>query len=509
MCIRDRNKTGSTVGFNVKADDLVTINYGSNGKKSFNVAADVDVLLSGGGTANFTIKTPVSRVTGVGNTAEFSHKFSQFFSRVPSTTQSVNSVGGSNDEIHVAVVDYTGNITGIKNAVLETYESLSKSPIATLQNGENIFYKNVINRDSNYIWVGDLATQHISGDGTGDNSTAYSVIDDGPGATAWGSTGNDGSNIYYAEFSDGADGTFSTNAAALWDKGYSEFEDAETVDVSLILGGPSNATVQQLIIDMCDKRKDCIAFLSPVGTEGDESDIVYNLTIGEQSDAVVNYRTNTLNKSSSYAVLDSGYKRMYDRYNDVYRNIPLNGDIAGLCARTEQEAEAWFSPAGFNRGQIRGVASLPFNPKQTHRDNLYKNEVNPVVAFPGEGTILYGDKTLQSRPSAFDRINVRRLFIILEKAIATAAKFQLFEFNDSFTRNQFKNLVIPFLRDVQSRRGIFDFKVVCDETNNPPSVIDRNEFVADIYIKPTRSINFIQLNFIATATGVNFDEIGG
>ena len=188
--------------------------------------------------------------------------------------------------------------------------------------------------------------------------------------------------------------------------------------------------------------------------------------------------------------------------------MPLNGDIAGLCARTEEIADAWFSPAGFNRGQLRGVVRLGFNPTKTHRDELYKNNINPVVSFPGQGTVLFGDKTMQTKASAFDRINVRRLFIVLEKAIASASKFQLFELNDEFTRAQFRNLVVPFLRTVQGRRGITDFRVVCDETNNTGEVIDRNEFVADIFIKPARSINYIQLNFIATRSGIDFDEVG-
>ena len=199
---------------------------------------------------------------------------------------------------------------------------------------------------------------------------------------------------------------------------------------------------------------------------------------------------------------------MYDVYNDKYRWVPLCGDIAGLCARTDTNTDPWYSPAGFNRGNIKGVVKLSFNPTQTFRDELYKNNINPVVTFPGEGTVLYGDKTAQAKPSAFDRINVRRLFIVLEKAIATASKYSLFEFNDSFTRAQFVSLVEPFLRDVQARRGVIDFKVVCNERNNTPEVIDSNRFVADIYIKPARSINFIQLNFIATRTGVSFSEVG-
>jgi len=212
---------------------------------------------------------------------------------------------------------------------------------------------------------------------------------------------------------------------------------------------------------------------------------------------------------SSYAVMDSGYKYQYDRYNDIYRWIPLNGDIAGLCARTDQTNDAWWSPAGFNRGQIKNVIKLAYNPRKAERDILYPNGINPVVAFPGQGTILYGDKTLQAKPSAFDRINVRRLFIVLEKAISRAAKYSLFEFNDSFTRAQFKNLVVPYLRSVQGRRGITDFLVVCDDTNNTPQIIDSNQFVGDIYIKPARSINFIQLNFIAVGTGVQFSEVVG
>ena len=216
-----------------------------------------------------------------------------------------------------------------------------------------------------------------------------------------------------------------------------------------------------------------------------------------------------MNVSSSYVVLDSGFKYMYDRFNDVFRYVPLNGDIAGIAVRSDIETETWFSPAGFNRGQLRDVVKLPFNPKQAERDNLYSNGINPVVSFPGQGTILFGDKTLQSKPSAFDRINVRRLFIVLEKAIATAAKFSLFELNDDFTRSQFRGLIEPFLADVQARRGITDFKVICDESNNTGEVIDRNEFVASIFIQPARSINFITLNFVATRTGVNFDEIAG
>jgi len=255
-------------------------------------------------------------------------------------------------------------------------------------------------------------------------------------------------------------------------------------------------------MDIATARKDCVAFISPA--RADVVDVTNAIT---QTANVKSFADGL--PSSSYAVIDSGYKYMYDKYNDVYRFVPLNGDTAGLCARTDDVADPWFSPGGFNRGQVRGAVKLAFNPNQTQRDDLYKARVNPVVAFPGQGTVLFGDKTAQSKPSAFDRINVRRLFIVLEKACATAAKFQLFEFNDEFSRANFRGIVEPFLRDVQGRRGITDFSVVCDTSNNTGDVIDRNEFRADIFIQPARSINFIQLNFVATRTGVAFSEVAG
>ena len=288
---------------------------------------------------------------------------------------------------------------------------------------------------------------------------------------------------------------------------YALLTNSDEYDISLIaLGNVSTTTAKFVLDNVAEVRKDCIVFVSPNadGTTGGDPIISTGSTA---TDAIVSYRNNT-SINSSYAVIDSGFKYQYDRYNDAYRWIPLNGDIAGLCARTDYTADPWYSPGGFNRGQIKNIVKLGFNPNQSDRDTLYAAGVNPVVSFPGQGTVLYGDKTMLSRPSAFDRINVRRLFIVLEKAIATAAKFQMFEFNDSFTRAQFKNLVEPFLRDVQGRRGVTDFRVKCDETNNTGEIIDRNEFVADIFIKPSRSINFITLNFIAARTSVSFDEIG-
>ena len=305
----------------------------------------------------------------------------------------------------------------------------------------------------------------------------------------------------------GTDDYAATNAEIA--TAYEKFNDSENVDLSLLLCGPSQTnadatgdTKATAVMDIASARKDCVAFVSPA-----RADVVGVSNAITQTQNVVSFADGL--PSTTYAVIDSGYKYMYDRYNDVYRFVPLNGDIAGLCARTDSIADAWFSPGGFNRGQVRGAVKLAFNPNQTQRDELYKSRVNSVVSFPGQGTVLFGDKTAQSKPSAFDRINVRRLFIVLEKAVSTAAKFQLFEFNDEFTRAQFRNLVEPFLRDVQGRRGLTDFSVICDDSNNTADVIDRNEFRADIFIKPARSINFIQLNFVATRSGVAFSEVAG
>ena len=292
---------------------------------------------------------------------------------------------------------------------------------------------------------------------------------------------------------------------------YDEFEDGESIDINLIIGGrgggagdtsSSQDTHVTMLTALVEKRKDCVAFVSPYrsATVGVSSIVTQTSNVKDAFD---------LCPSSSYVVFDSAYKYMYDKYNSVFRFVPLNGDTAGLCANTDLVQDAWFSPAGYNRGRVRGAIKLSYNPRKADRDILYRARVNPVVNFPGQGVTLFGDKTALSKPSAFDRINVRRLFLVLEKAIATAAKFQLFEFNDEFTRAQFRNLVEPFLRDVQGRRGIQDFSVVCDVTNNTGEVIDRNEFVADIFVKPARSINFITLNFIATRTGVAFSEVGG
>lgn len=284
---------------------------------------------------------------------------------------------------------------------------------------------------------------------------------------------------------------------------YALFANTDQYDISLLpLGNVSSTTAKFVVDNIAEVRRDCVVFISP------NADLDPITSTGSTAtDAVIAFR-NATQINSSYAVIDSGWKYQYDRYNDAYRWVPLNGDVAGLCARTDYTADPWFSPGGFNRGQIKNIVKLGFNPSQADRDALYVAGVNPVVTFPGQGTVLYGDKTMLTKPSAFDRINVRRLFIVLEKSIAVAAKYQMFEFNDSFTRAQFKNLVEPFLRDVQGRRGVVDFRVKCDEANNTGEVIDRNEFVADIFIKPNRSINYITLNFVAARSSVSFEEIG-
>ena len=403
---------------------------------------------------------------------------------------SKNGNTAANDELHVVVVDEDGKISGIPGTVLEVWQQLSRATDAKANDGGAIYYKEVLNQSSNWIW---WANDRANAPSATAALVASAIGDQVP------------TNMSFAL---GKDISSEDDVDIVGDilRAYDVFKSAEDIDISLVLCGKSmginNVTVPAYIIDnICERRKDCVAFLSPA-----KNDVVDNVT--DITEDVIDFR-NELGRSSSYAVLDSGYKYMYDKYNDVYRWIPLNGDTAGLCAYTDDERDPWWSPAGFNRGSIKNVVKLSWNPKKGERDLLYKNGINPVVNFPGQGIVLFGDKTLLSKPSAFDRINVRRLFIVLEKAIATASKFTLFEFNDEFTRASFVNLVTPFLRDVQGRRGIFDFAVICDETNNTGEVIDRNEFVGDIYIKPARSINFIQLNFVAVRTGVEFSEVIG
>ena len=417
------------------------------------------------------------------------------FAAPPGTSTYVADRGGANDELHIVVLDTKGTFTGgVANSVLEIYSNLSKAVDATNDDGSSNYWVNVLADRSAFIWP----INHMI------SNTTTPVVQ----TTTWGSVASGKS------FTQGAanvnvvlaNGVLAVPNDGQLQNSYVKFSDTDAYDTSLIMMGGASNNVSKYVIDNIASpvgtygRGDVVVFVSPQYTD------VVDQPGSEVDNAVT---TRDFLGSSSYAFMDSGWKKQFDKYNNKYRWIPLNGDIAGLCTRTDQTRDAWFSPAGLNRGQIKNVTKLAWQPTKTDRDNLYKNNINPVVTFKGEGTVLYGDKTLQSKPSAFDRINVRRLFIVLEKTISKAAKYSLFEFNDEFTRSQFKALVEPFLRDVKGRRGVYDYKVVCDETNNTQQVIDSNQFVGDIYIKPARSINFIHLNFVAVRTGVEFAEIVG
>ena len=464
-------------------------------------------------------------------------RFYDLFDAAPGTSDYASQNNrGTLDEVHIVVYDTTGDLSGFSvnangnrtNAVLEIFANLSVNNNAKGPQGDSIFYTDVIYRQSSFVYWMDHNTggtnwgTDVDGTQEGDllledgdklllDQTDSSGSDVGDNLDL-----EDGSSTYAllslptrSELSGGTDDYAPTPGELK--TAYDRFADTESLDVNLILGGRGggsgdSASLQDTHVTMLtafvETRRDCVAFVSPHRSA--TVNVNSSLT---QTDNVID--AFDLCPSSSFVVYDSGYKYMYDKYNDLFRFVPLNGDTAGLCAFTDQIADSFFSPAGFNRGRVRGAIKLSYNPNNAERDRLYRARVNPVVNFAGQGVTLFGDKTALAKPSAFDRINVRRLFLLLEKAIATASKFQLFEFNDEFTRAQFRNLVEPFLRDIQGRRGITDFSVVADGTNNTGEVIDRNEFIADIFIKPNRSINFITLNFIATRTGVAFTEVGG
>ena len=415
------------------------------------------------------------------NTATFSAwTYKGYFTSAPTTSDYVTNAGGSNDEMHIAIIDTGGLFSGTQGTILETFPFVSKASDASI-NGSSNYYKQVIFNNSKYVYAVDPV------DYANTNAT-------------WGQTANTVFAKVTNQLVNLAGGTDVVPTDSDLQTAYTLFENKEQVDISLVVTGDASVAVQQFVIDnVVTPRADCIALISPPSTA----------VVNQAGSETTNIQTwlTSLSRSSSYVVADSGWKYQLDKYNNVYRWVPLNGDIAGLCVYTDTIKDPWFSPAGFNRGAIKNCIKLAWNPTKTYRDTLYSAGVNPVVSFAGQGTVLFGDKTLQSKPSAFDRINVRRLFIALEKSIGTAAKFSLFELNDEFTRGQFVALVTPFLRDIQGRRGITDFKVVCDITNNTPNVVDSNQFVGDIYIKPARSINFIQLNFVAVGTGVDFTTI--
>ena len=434
-------------------------------------------------------------------------EFYASFDKAPGKSASATSAGGVTDEIHVVVVDEDGAITGVPHTMLETYGFVSLASDAKDTSGESNYYRNVIGNSSEWVYWGQHSTAMI-------NSAAEHRTHAVSAAS-----GKAFLRPTLAEVSSLANGKNGNTATAAQKYGTWEthYKDGETSDISFLITGSSrtadaSGNDQDILADwttlanqavlIAEGRKDCIAVISPR-----RSDVVGITSESSQATNVI-ASANTMS-SSSYAVIDSGWTYQYDRYNDKYCYVPANGHTAGVMARSDLLRDAWFSPAGFSRGQYLGITKLAFNPSQASRDSLYRARVNPVVTFPGQGTILYGDKTALTSPSAFDRINVRRLFIVLEKAISTAAKSQLFEFNDAFTRAQFRAAVEPLLRDVKNRRGLVDFSVVCDETNNTDSVIDRNEFVCSIFVKPSRSINFITLNFVAARSGVEFSEIYG
>ena len=414
--------------------------------------------------------------------------YSSSFNGAPGTSTYAANLGKGSigDEVHVAVIDEDGVFSGTAGTVLETFAYASQASDAKNPDGTSNYYVDVVNNGSDYVrWMDHSST--LTNAGADLRLAATTAI---AGHTA--------------AIEDSLTGGTDDNAPTVGEiaTGYDLLEDAETVDVGLLFACPDAngaETIAEDLISIANARKDCVAFVSPPiedsqGASAPVTDVM----------AFANGLT-----SSSYAVCDSSAVYVYDKYNDTYRWIGAAGHVAGLCANTDNVADAWYSPAGVSRGQLLGVTKLAWNPIKADRDTLYKGRVNPLVSIPGQGTMLFGDKTLLAKPSAFDRINVRRLFITLEKAVSTAAKAQLFEFNDEFTRAQFKNLVEPFLRDVKGRRGLTDFSVICDETNNTSQVVDTNSFVADIYIKPARSINYITLNFVATRTGVSFTEIAG
>jgi phage tail sheath protein FI len=497
------NTYANTVISQLSVSDLIKIGNSTLGTQYLRISAlgtlttntthaIVDVSFSDSNklAANFVISNTVNGNTTVANLTR-NWEYFNVVDTAPGTSDWVATYGGNTaavDQIHVVVVDQDGQFNGVAGGILEVFPAMSRATDAKSAGGASLYYKNVINERSGYIWWANDRSNALS-------NTAANITS---------STNVKPLNLDFVGGQDGADE--GSVAITTLSEAYDLFKLKESVDISLVMagkprGGAANTQLGNYLVDnIAEARKDCVVFVSP-------EDAIVRVNPGNEAASLVSWKSNV--RDSTYAFLDSGYKYMYDRYNDVYRYVPLNGDIAGLAARSDAATDPWYSPAGFNRGQIRNIVKLRFNPTQADRDLLYKNSINPVVSFPGQGTVLYGDKTATSKPSAFDRINVRRLFIALEKAISEAAKFSLFEFNDEFTRSQFRNLVTPFLRDVQSRRGITDFLVVCDNTNNTAEVIDRNEFRGDIYIKPNRSINFIQLNFVAVRTGVEFSTVIG
>jgi phage tail sheath protein FI len=434
------------------------------------------------GALGNSLKVSVCTANATNGFASWTYKSS--FAGAPSTTPFVSSYGGANDQIHIAVIDEDGLFTGTKDTVLEAFSYVSQAPDAVYDDGTPAYWKTVIRNNSRYIYaLNNTAAFSANTDVDASAGTVYTP--------AFGTT-----------TSSMVGGASSAAVAANVQTGLDLFSNKDEIDISLIVTGDGlDTTTQNYATNIAKTRMDCVAFVSPLQGQ------VVGQSASAATTAVAAWAASLT--GTNYAFADSGWKYQYDKYNNIYRWIPLNGDMAGLCVRTDDNTDPWFSPAGYSRGAVKNVVKLAWNPNQAQRDTIYSAAVNPVISLPGQGTLLFGDKTLTTQPSAFSRINVRRLFIVLEKAISNASKFSLFELNDEFTRAQFVALVEPFLRDIKGRRGIYDYRVVCDSTNNTQQVIDSNRFVGDIYIKPARSINYIQLNFIAVRSGVQFSEIVG
>ena len=426
----------------------------------------------------------------------------------PTTSPYVADRGGSKDEIHVVVYDATGEITGSPNTLLEKFTYLSKANNGRTSEGSQNYYPQVLLDGSDWIYWGSHETAEIYDVSANQSITGGNISgtnNKGSDAT----TAFDLSGVSEYTFIKGAESGGATSGEII--SAMQEFADTETVEIDYLLMGPGDIgsgasaesntkAIAAAALTISSARKDCIAFLSPW-----KGNVVGVTSSATQAQNVVDFYDTM--QATSFGVFDNGWKYIYDRFADKYRYVPCNGDVAGLCAATTANGLPWFSPAGLNRGAIKNAVKLAFSPTRTERDKLYQNRINPITSLPGQGILLFGDKTALASPSAFDRINVRRLFNVIEKTIGNAAKGVLFELNDEFTRNNFKNVVEPYLRGIQAERGITDFLVVCDKTNNTGAVIDANEFKADFYIKPARSINYITLTFIATRTGVSFEEV--
>ena len=516
------------------AGTVTNVNYQNGGVYNFTASGSIGLTTAGGA------------VTATGETRSYTQAVDWFerqeivltstdtngnplkiewdaISDAPSTSTYAAARGGRFDEVHVVVIDDKGKITGNTGTILEKHLNLSKAKDAEYSVGSTSYWRKYLATNSQYIYGGSAPAGITT---TGYSITSNNTLDADSGWDQDAADVNFGaSGVVTASLGGGTnygDKTDYTTTGALTSgvddliSGYELFANTEEVEVDFIMMGAAHHPKEQSqalaekCIAVAEARKDAVAFISPYRQAFLNDSSVGSVTVNNidtMTTNIVSYYAPI--SSSTYGVFDSGYKYMFDRFNNTFRYVPLNGDIAGCCARTDIEQFPWFSPAGTARGAILNSVKLAYNPGKKQRDILYSNRVNPVMLQPGAGIVLFGDKTSFGKRSAFDRINVRRLFIFLEDAISAAAKDQLFEFNDELTRTNFVNIIEPFLREVQSNRGIFDFVVICDETNNTGAVIDRNEFVADIFIKPARSINFIGLTFVATRTGVDFEEVIG